>query len=260
MQSSSNTLVAPSDGARSATPTESRFRGVATEERERSFSKTQNWLNENWPARDDVSEPEVGAGERKTASDDRIARRMRSDFSNKFEQLSSKYRDLKTRADDAINTLTASSSTDVANPKNRTAALQFATPKRSNKKRLSGEMTSSLSLTRGQVDDAGNASDSGRRSLGNASTASNNSQQLEFLRYHKPPAGASRSVDTTASSARRGPDYWKHQIEQNDNNLLRAPAQLAPASAENVLSESRLREQILRESDARIAADRHMGL
>ena len=141
----------------------------------------------------------------------------------------------------------------------RTVALQFGTPKRTNRSRLSGDMTSSLSLAQRRTEDGSAASDSERKSLGGASTTSNKSQ-LEFLKYHKSASGArersSRADAANSDTAqRRGHDYWKQQIEQNDNDLAHAPAH-----TEHLLSESGMREQILRESDARIATDRHMGL
>ena len=295
--SSSSLVVATSDGARSVTPTESRFRGVAVEERERSFSKTKHWLDENWPSSREKaagSADEEGAGERKRAKEERAVRRMRSDYSNQCHELSSKYRDLKSRADEVISALTSASSEDtksgrsrasgrdVAATGSRTAALQFGTPKRSNRSRLSGDMTSSLSLAQRQAEEGGNGSvsDTGKKSLGGESAASSDSHHVpEFLKYHRSHAGASdrgsrvgaaavESSSTLSNSSHlRGPDFWKQQVAQNYNDLSREPAAELRAPVVNreteggdVLSESRMREQVLLESDARIAADRHLGM
>ena len=336
-------------------PAESRYRYVGAEERERSFSKTQDWLNGNWPSREDIASattskqrssqprhdvsatggqldgtddektdddcyddrrrPTVKKSARAQAEDDvmnvidsgrgtsrftavsdsgrsrmyddmdmptsgsraggvsRPARDMRNDYSAKCQQLHSRYVDLKTLAEDAINTLITSASgpqttslstqggaryrqaSPLRNNNNRysadggiggdvgrTAPLVFGTPRRSEpRSRLSIEVQQHDSSHRSVTAD-GNVS-------ALASTGRSVSATAEFLRYHHQQQAPAAGTDP--ASGHRGAEYWSKQVRQNADELSRPPPESVPVDDDRVET---LREQLLRESDARIIA------
>ena len=172
----------------------------------------------------------------------------------KCQQLQSKYRDLKTRAEQAISSLintrdASPAAIDAAaaarltspsrNNNNRNITLQaFGTPRRS---RLSVEQQHELHVSRrslGGADDA--AATTATSSTSGTSTA-------EFLRYHQGALGG-------VNEQYRGPDYWTRRVRQNEDDLTQ------PLTQQPLMQQPRddetLRERILRESDARIVVSR----
>ena len=119
----------------------------------------------------------------------------------------------------------------------------FGTPRRSEpRSRLSIEVQQHDSSHRSVTAD-GNVS-------ALASTGRSVSATAEFLRYHhqqqQPPAAG-----TDPASGHRGAEYWSKQVRQNADELSRPPPESAPIDDGRVET---LREQLLRESDARIIA------